>query len=117
MDDVSKKEKSLHFVVTHPLGMHARVCSRWVKLMQQVSQQNSCRERREAAVYEDALSPASIRYTGEDIPADSLFKLLEARIPCGAQFDLLIRKGVEISADVLEKLAFIISKQSFDTVI
>jgi phosphotransferase system HPr-like phosphotransfer protein len=59
---------------------------------------------------------ASICYNGEDIPANSLFKLLEARIPCGAEFDLCIRGDGEISTDALEKLAFSISNQSFDTV-
>jgi phosphotransferase system HPr-like phosphotransfer protein len=106
MENISKKENNLHFTVTHPLGMHARVCSRWVKLIQQIS-------GLEDVMRGETSCPVLIRYNGEEIPANSLFKLLEARIPCGAEFDLIIQSGVEISADTQEKLDFVISKQSF----
>lgn len=67
-----------HFVVRHPLGMHARVCSKWIRTLQQA--------RPEATGY--AQEWAWILYNGKATPADSLFKLLELRLPCGAEFDL-----------------------------
>jgi phosphotransferase system HPr-like phosphotransfer protein len=88
-----------HFVVMNQLGMHARVCSKWVRIMQ--------------SAFSESWSEQSawIIYEREKIPACSLFKLLEARIPCGAEFDLLIDENVTYDESILSELASVISKQ------
>lgn len=94
-----------HFVVTHPLGMHARVCSKWIKTLQKI--------RPEGLEYSEEW--AWIIYNDEKIPADSLFKLLETRIPCSAEFDLLMQEeDCKYDATVGEELSNIISQEAFD---
>jgi phosphotransferase system HPr-like phosphotransfer protein len=89
-----------HFVVTNPLGMHARVCSKWIKTIQKIEPSAGD----EPAIW--------ILYNNEKIPAGSLFKLLETRIPCGAEFDLLTKVDIDCDKLVLEELNTILSKQS-----
>jgi hypothetical protein len=55
-----------------------------------------------------------IEYGGRRIPANSLFKLLETRIPCGAEFDLLIDENCEYNPKISSDLSYIISKQAFE---
>jgi phosphotransferase system HPr-like phosphotransfer protein len=96
-----------HFTVTHPLGMHARVCSRWIKIIQKIKPTATSLQN----------EWAWIEYKGNKISAESLFKLLEARIPCGAEFDLVLDKNCLYDAQVGKDLAFVISIQSFDSVV
>ncbi|GHS91502.1 hypothetical protein AGMMS49949_02010 [Alphaproteobacteria bacterium] len=93
-----------HFLVSHPLGMHARVCSRWIKKIQTLRLADwDCLEEWVWIAYQDG-----------PIPADSLFKLLETRIPCGAEFDLLMDELCSYNKDVGKELAFIISQDAFE---
>ena len=91
----------IKFTVTHPLGMHARVCSKWVKIINKLNMSN-----------DDSIL---IKYKNKKIPANSLFALLEERIPQNAEIDLLINKNFSglIDNSTLEELRFIISKESF----
>lgn len=93
-----------HFVVTHPLGMHARVCSRWIKILQRLCPID----------LEYAEEWAWIVYKDSTIPADSLFRLLETRIPYGAEFDLLLDERCVFESSVEEQLAFVISQAAFE---
>ncbi|MDR2464257.1 MAG: HPr family phosphocarrier protein [Holosporales bacterium] len=93
-----------HFTVTHPLGMHARVCARWIKIIQKIRPANLPQQD----------EWAWIAYKGSKISAESLFKLLEARIPYGAKFDLVLDENCLYDAQVKADLAFVISVQSFD---
>ncbi|MDR1597528.1 MAG: HPr family phosphocarrier protein [Holosporales bacterium] len=93
-----------HFVVTHPLGMHARVCSKWIKFIQKLR----------SIDMSDVQEWAWLEYEGRSIPADSLFKLLEARIPCGAEFDLVLDDSCLYDVQVGKELAHVISLEAFE---
>lgn len=93
-----------HFVVTHPLGMHARVCSRWIKVIQKMRPSD----------LDYSQEWAWIEYQGEKISADSLFKLLETRVPCGAEFDLVLDEKCTYNMQISEELSYIISQQAFE---
>lgn len=94
----STTTQKIHFVVTHPLGMHARVCSKWIKILQKI--------RPESLNYAEEW--AWIEYNNETIPADSLFKLLEMRIPCHAEFDLVVNSNIWTN-EIQEELELIVS--------
>lgn len=98
------KKQVVHFKVTHPLGMHARVCSRWVKTIQQLEMSLSSEK-----------GWLHIDYKGEKIPANSLFKLLETRIPCGAEFDLFLFGQYNRAEEILGKLHLIVSDSLFQS--
>ncbi|MDR0631244.1 MAG: HPr family phosphocarrier protein [Holosporales bacterium] len=98
------QKKVAHFTVTHPLGMHARVCSRWIKALQKLRPAN--------VAYSSEW--AWINYEGTTIPADSLFKLLETRISCGAEFDLVLDETCLYDVEVGKELAYVISQQAFE---
>ncbi|MDR0625631.1 MAG: HPr family phosphocarrier protein [Holosporales bacterium] len=66
---------TLHFVVTKPFGMHARVCLKWVKALREVAQ------GKEGAFW--------IVYEGKRVVADSLLELLGQRMGKGAEFDFV----------------------------
>lgn len=93
-----------HFSVTHPLGMHARVCSKWIKALQKLR----------PADLDYAEEWAWIVYKDSTIPADSLFKLLEVRIPCGAEFDLMLDERCAFGPVLEDELAYIISQAAFE---
>jgi phosphotransferase system HPr-like phosphotransfer protein len=98
------QKKVAHFVVTHPLGMHARVCSRWIKTLQKLRPAN--------ITY--STEWAWIEYEGVVIPADSLFKLLETRISCGSEFDLVLDESCLYDVQVGKELAYVVSQQAFE---
>jgi phosphotransferase system HPr-like phosphotransfer protein len=98
-------KKIAHFTITNPLGMHARVCSRWVKIMQKFN------------MLEYGEESILILYNNEKISATSLFKLLEARIPCSAEFDLLIKEEIEYSNNLFEELAAVITAKPQDVIL
>jgi phosphotransferase system HPr-like phosphotransfer protein len=93
-----------HFVVTHSLGMHARVCSRWIKKIQALSPNKEG----------DSSEWIWIRFNNQEIPADSLFRLLESRIRCGTQFDLILDQRYAYDENIGRELAFIISQDAFE---
>lgn len=66
-------KKVSHFSVTHPLGMHARVCSKWVRTLSKMRPRG----------LEFAQEWAWIEYRGEQIVADSLFNCLRLGFPVG----------------------------------
>lgn len=84
--------------------MHARVCSRWIKTLQKLRSGN--------VAY--AQEWAWIEYEGMVIPADSLFKLLETRIHCGAEFDLVLDDSCLYDVQVGNELAYVISQKAFE---
>lgn len=95
------KTFSRHFAVAHPLGMHARVCSKWVQTLQTARPAASGSEEWIWLVYK-----------GIKIPADSLFKLLELRIPLGAEFDLIVDADSQWSDAIEQELETIIAHPS-----
>lgn len=96
--------KVAHFAVTHPLGMHARVCSKWIKVLSRI--RPSELEFNQEWIW--------IRYKDEAIAADSLFRLLETRIPCGAEFDLILDDPWPYDPQLSDELANIISLAAFE---
>jgi hypothetical protein len=84
--------------------MHARVCSKWIKAIQKI--------RSSEISYSQEW--ALIEYGEVIIPADSLFKLLETRIPCGAEFDLVLDDSCLYDVQVGKELAHVISLQAFE---
>ena len=93
-----------HFQVTHPLGMHARVCSRWIKTLIRIRPMSA----------DVAHQWAWLGFSERRVVADSLFQLLETRIPCGAEFDLILEESVPFDADVEQELREIISLEAFE---
>lgn len=98
------RKKVSRFSVTHPLGMHARVCSKWVRTLFKMRPRG----------LEFAQEWAWIEYRGEQIVADSLFQLLEARIPCGAEFDLFLDHTLTYDEGLHVELESIISSSAFE---
>lgn len=84
--------------------MHARVCSRWIKVL----------ARLRPSGLDFAQEWAWIEYQGRRVAADSLFQLLEARIPCGAQFSLYVEDSVPFNAAIEQELDNIISLAAFE---
>lgn len=93
-----------HFQVTHPLGMHARVCSRWIKTLLRVRPLSE----------ESPHQWAWLEFPERRVVADSLFQLLESRIPCGAEFNLLLEESVPFDASLEQELREIISLSAFN---